>query len=108
MNESNVGGKFDELAGKAKQGVGEAFGNENLANEGAAQEVKGNAKETWGNVKDTASELGHSAGTTTNTGSVDTETRTANTGSGIRHDVTNAAEHAKDSINRGLDNLKSK
>ena len=108
MNESNVGGKFDEITGKIKQGIGEAIGNEKLANEGAGQEVKGHAKETWGNVKDAASDFGNSAGTTTTTGSVGTETHTTTTGSGIRQDVTNAAEHAKDSISRGLNHLEGK
>ena len=108
MNESNVGGKFDEITGKVKQGVGEAFGNEKLANEGAAQEVKGNAKQTWGNVKDTASDLGNSARTDSGANPAGTEVHTSNTGSSIRQDVTNAAEHAKESIDRGLDHLKGK
>ncbi len=108
MNESNVGGKFDQIAGKIKQGVGEAFGNEKLADEGAGQEVKGHAKETWGNVKDTANDLGHSAGSTTNTGTVGTETHTGTTGTGIRQDITDTAEHAKDSISRGLNHIEGK
>jgi len=36
---STVEGKFNEVAGKVKQGVGEAFNNDELANEGAAQRV---------------------------------------------------------------------
>ena len=36
------------------QGVGEALGNQKLANQGVADQVKGVAKETWGNVKDAA------------------------------------------------------
>ncbi len=108
MNESNVGGKFDEIAGKVKQGLGEAFGSEKLADEGAAQEVKGHAKETWGNVKDAASDLGNSAGSTTNTGTSGNETHSGTAGSGIRQDITNAAEHAKDSISHGLNSLEGK
>lgn len=37
-----------------KQGVGEAVGNQDLADRGVADQVKGAAKETWGNVKDAA------------------------------------------------------
>lgn len=56
MNDDQVSGKMDQVAGKIKQGVGEAVGNDNLANRGVADQVKGNAKETWGNVKDAADE----------------------------------------------------
>lgn len=99
MNESNVGGKFDQIAGKVKQGLGEAFGDEKLANEGAAEEVKGHAKEAWGNVKDAASDTHEAAKT-------DASTRTEQTGESFRDKVTSAAEHAKDLVNRGIDHLK--
>src|ERR1700740_851644 len=55
MNTEKVEGKFDQVAGKIKQGVGEAVGNQKLANAGAAEQIKGAAKETWGNAKDAAS-----------------------------------------------------
>jgi uncharacterized protein YjbJ (UPF0337 family) len=54
MNEEQVSGKVDQVKGKVKQGVGEAVGNDDLANRGVADQVKGAAKETWGNVKDAA------------------------------------------------------
>ncbi len=54
MNTEKVEGKFDQVAGKIKQSVGEAVGNQKLANSGVADQVKGVAKETWGNAKDTA------------------------------------------------------
>src|SRR5260370_17461417 len=47
-------GKFDQVAGKIKQAVGEAVGSQKLANAGAAEQIKGAAKETWGKAKDTA------------------------------------------------------
>ena len=34
--------------------MGETLGNQKLANQGVADQVKGAAKETWGNVKDAA------------------------------------------------------
>src|SRR6202021_3346243 len=54
MNTQKVEGKFDQVAGKIKQSVGEAVGNQKLANSGVADQVKGAAKETWGNAKDAA------------------------------------------------------
>jgi uncharacterized protein YjbJ (UPF0337 family) len=54
MNKDQVAGKAEQVAGRVKQGVGETFGNQKLANEGVADQVKGAAKETWGNAKDAA------------------------------------------------------
>jgi uncharacterized protein YjbJ (UPF0337 family) len=45
-------GYANEAAGKIKQGVGKAVGNDRLEAEGAAQEVKGNVR--VGKVKDAA------------------------------------------------------
>jgi uncharacterized protein YjbJ (UPF0337 family) len=56
MNSNQVSGKFDQVAGKVKQGIGEAIGNQHLANEGVADQVKGSAKEVWGNAKDAVHE----------------------------------------------------
>lgn len=54
MDKNRVTGKIDQAVGKAKQKIGDALGNDRLANEGVADQVKGSAKETWGNVKDAA------------------------------------------------------
>jgi uncharacterized protein YjbJ (UPF0337 family) len=54
MDQDRVTGKFDQAVGKAKEKLGNAMGNDKLANEGVADQVKGAAKETWGNVKDAA------------------------------------------------------
>lgn len=54
MDKDQVAGKFDQTIGKAKEKVGEAVGNQKLANQGVADQVKGAAKETWGNMKDAA------------------------------------------------------
>jgi uncharacterized protein YjbJ (UPF0337 family) len=53
-SDSTIKGKFNEVAGKVKQGVGELTHNDNLANEGAAQQVKGHAEQAWGSVKEAA------------------------------------------------------
>ncbi len=39
-------GKFDQTVGKAKEKLGDAVGNQKLANQGVADQVKGAAKET--------------------------------------------------------------
>jgi uncharacterized protein YjbJ (UPF0337 family) len=52
MNNDQVSGKFDQVKGKVKQGVGEAIGNHELANEGVVDQVKGTAREVYGNAKD--------------------------------------------------------
>jgi uncharacterized protein YjbJ (UPF0337 family) len=54
MDKDQVTGKFDQAIGKAKEKLGDAVGNQKLANQGVADQVKGAAKETWGNVKDAA------------------------------------------------------
>ncbi len=54
--ENTLSGKFNQIAGKVKQTVGEATNNDKLANEGAAQQVKGHAEEAWGSVKHAANE----------------------------------------------------
>ncbi len=53
-SDSTVKGKFDELAGKAKQAFGDATGDQSTANSGATQEVKGHGEQAWGSVKEAA------------------------------------------------------
>jgi uncharacterized protein YjbJ (UPF0337 family) len=55
-SDSTIKGKFDEVAGKVKQGVGEAFNDQSMANKGTAQEVKGHAEQAWGSVKEAAND----------------------------------------------------
>ena len=99
MNTTNTEGVFDQAKGKVKQALGETFNNQELANEGAADQVKGHVKEAWGNVKDTADHVRRDD-------AAEAHTHAETTGHDARNSVTNAAEHVKDSINRGLDNLK--
>ncbi|GGN62518.1 hypothetical protein GCM10010112_20760 [Actinoplanes lobatus] len=44
--------KAEEMAGKAKQGIGGATGNERLSAEGQAQEMAAKAKQAGEHVKD--------------------------------------------------------
>ena len=54
MNKDQIAGKIEHAAGHVKEAVGDAIGNQKLANQGVADQVKGAAKETWGNAKDAA------------------------------------------------------
>ncbi len=102
MNDSKAAGDFNEVKGKIKQGLGETFNDQSLANEGAAEQVRGHAQQTWGSVKDTAHNLTHS-NTATNS-KVEAEHDAHDT----RNSVTGAVEHAKESIQHGLDHLTHK
>jgi uncharacterized protein YjbJ (UPF0337 family) len=49
-----IKGTANEAIGKAKQGLGEATGNERLEGEGVLQEVKGKGQKAVGDAKDAA------------------------------------------------------
>jgi uncharacterized protein YjbJ (UPF0337 family) len=101
MNKSHVTGGIDQAVGKVKETVGNAVGNEKLANEGAAQQVKGAAKETWGNVKDSANE----ASATAWTRAQKNEAHAIDTNRDMRDKVTTAAQNVKANIAGKLDNF---
>jgi uncharacterized protein YjbJ (UPF0337 family) len=44
MNKDEISGKVDPVVGKVKQGVGEAIGNQKVANQGVIDQAKGAAK----------------------------------------------------------------
>ena len=91
-SDSTIKGKFDEIAGKAKQAFGDATGDQSTANKGAAQEVKGDAEQSWGTVKESA----HDATTRNDT----TADRTSHD---VRDSITSTAENAKNSIQHAFD-----
>jgi uncharacterized protein YjbJ (UPF0337 family) len=94
---STVEGKFNEVAGKVKQGVGEAFNNDELANEGAAQQVKGHAQQAWGSVKEAAKDL-HDRD----------QPREEQKAHNVRDTITSAAEKVKEHVQAGADSLRDK
>ena len=47
-----IKGTANEAIGKAKQGIGNATGNERLEGEGVIQEVKGKGQQTLGDAKE--------------------------------------------------------
>ena len=102
MNDSKVEGVFDQAKGKVKQAFGEATNDQSVANSGAADQVKGNAEESWGNVKDSAYNVTHG------TGATEAKVHTEDHADSFRDKVTNAAEHMKDSIKHGLEDLEHK
>jgi len=72
MDKDQVSGKFDQAIGKVKESIGSAVGNDKLANEGVADQVKGAAKETWGNAKDAAHTVHNDHVAETEAGAADT------------------------------------
>ena len=107
MNTEKVEGKFDQVSGKIKQGVGEAVGNQKLANAGAAEQVKGAAKETWGKAKDTADVVREDERTRTSAKGEDLKYRAESSAHNAREKITNAAQNLKNKVSEKLDHIKS-
>lgn len=57
MNKDQIAGKVNQVAGRIREKTGEALGDQHLANQGVAQQVKGVAEETWGKAKAGAHEI---------------------------------------------------
>ena len=99
MNSTQVNGVMEQAAGKVKQVVGDVTHNQGLANEGAAQQVKGHVTEAWGNVKDAAHEIqGNQASKV--------QANIDHAMEEMRVKMLDAAEHAKASINNAIEHLK--
>jgi uncharacterized protein YjbJ (UPF0337 family) len=97
MDKDQVAGKFDQGVGKAKEKLGEAVGNQKLANQGVADQVKGAAKETWGNAKDAAR-------TTHDRHAADTE----DAANANREHVTDKVAEMKKKANDKIDDFKDR
>jgi uncharacterized protein YjbJ (UPF0337 family) len=106
MNTQKVEGKFDQVAGKIKQSVGEAVGNQKLANAGAAEQIKGVAKETWGNAKDTADVVRDDTRSQAAAKGQDRKYRAETAAHNAREKITETAHNIKDKVNEKLDNIK--
>ena len=93
VNNSTAKGKWNEIVGNMKQSVGEAIGNDKMAREGAADQVKGHAQEAWGSVKDGfATKSGHEADSEQHADSA-------------RESIVSGTEKLKNSIQNGVDHL---
>jgi uncharacterized protein YjbJ (UPF0337 family) len=106
MNTEKVEGKFDQVAGKIKQRVGEAIGNEKLANAGVAEQIKGTAKETWGHAKDAANAVNDDTRARTRVEGESLKARTEEKAHDVREKITSTAQNVKNKVNEKLDNVK--
>jgi len=55
--DDKIGNKAEEAAGKVKEGVGDATGNERLEAEGQADQSEANMKQAGEKVKDAADDV---------------------------------------------------
>lgn len=108
MNTEKVEGKFDQVAGKIKQGVGEAVGNQRLANAGVVEQIKGAAKETWGNAKDTANAVHDDSQKRAHVEGESFKARAEEKAHEAREKVTSTAQNLKEKMNEKLDDIKSR
>jgi uncharacterized protein YjbJ (UPF0337 family) len=97
MNSDRIKGKANQMVGKMKQGAGEMTGNEQLANKGVADQVKGAAQETWGNVKDTVHEVARTQ-----------EANRQHKSAEMRDNVATRVEDARNRANDKLDEIKDR
>ena len=107
MSTETLTGKFDQLKGQVKQSIGEATGNDSLANSGAADQVKGHVKEAWGNTKDAAHAISSDARAHAAVEHEDAHVRGENTAHNVRESIVNAAQSVKDAVVRHTDNVKA-
>lgn len=108
MNQQTAEGKFDQVTGKIKQSVGEAVGNQKLANSGAADQIKGAAKESWGHAKDAASALIDEHRHEAQAEGESLRTHSEAKANDIREKITTSAKNAKDTIVEKLEEIKHK
>ena len=94
---STIKGKFDQSAGTVKQAVGETVHNQSLANEGAAQQIKGHAEEVWGSIKEATHDTKERKQPTAEHDAHD-----------IRESITSTAQNVKEHIQAGVDNFKNR
>jgi uncharacterized protein YjbJ (UPF0337 family) len=98
MNRDTVEGKFDQLKGNAKQSIGEALGNDKLANSGTVDQVKGAAKEVWGNAKDTFHAVAGEAHACCSTQHNEAKQQAADTAHDVREKITSTAQNVKNAV----------
>lgn len=106
MNTDKVEGKFDQVAGKIKQRVGEAVGNQKLANAGAAEQIKGVAKETWGHAKDAANAVNADSQARAHVEGESFKVRAEEKAHEAREKITSTAQNIKNKVNEKLDTIK--
>jgi CsbD-like. len=108
MNKETAEGKFDQASGAVKQKVGETFGNQKLANAGAAEQIKGAAKETWGKAKDVAADRSTDAAAQASVEKESLTQRTEDAAHKLRENLVEGAQNAKNRINEKLEEIREK
>ena len=108
MNKETIEGKFDQASGAVKQKVGETFGNQKLANTGAAEQIKGAAKETWGKAKDVAADRRDDVAVRTDAQKETLTQRTENAAHNLREDLVEGTQNAKNRINEKLEDIRER
>lgn len=63
MDKDRIVGAAKEAAGKVKEGIGQAIGNEKLEAEGVVDQVEGKVQNTVGKAKDAAREAAEKVAT---------------------------------------------
>ena len=106
--EHTLKGKFNEVAGKVKQSIGEATNNDKLANEGTAQQVKGHAEQAWGSVKSAASDVAANARAHANESRAVHETEAEHKGHDVRESIASTAQNVKNKIQDSVDDYRAK
>ena len=106
--ESTLKGKFNEVAGKVKQSIGEATHNDKLANEGTAQQVKGNAEQAWGSVKSAANDTAADARARANESRAIHENEEEHKAHDVRESIASTAQNVKNKIQDSVDDYRAK
>lgn len=57
MNKDHIKGKWDDVKGRVKEGIGDATDDPNLRDEGTIDRAKGGMRDAWGDVKDGARDI---------------------------------------------------
>lgn len=94
-SESKIKGKLNEVAGRVKQGVGEMTHNDKMANEGAAQQVKGHAQQAWGSLEEAAKDTHDRHKPEAEAKAHDVREKIVSTAQNVRDHVENFAEKHK-------------
>ncbi len=106
--ESKLKGKFDEVAGKVKQSFGEATKNDRIANEGAAQQVKGHAEQAWGSVKSAANDTAADARARANESRTIHENEAEHKAHDVRESIASTAQNVKNKIQDSVEDFRAK
>jgi uncharacterized protein YjbJ (UPF0337 family) len=105
MNQDIAAGKFDQLKGHAKQSVGEAIGNDSLANSGAMDQVKGAAKEAWGNAKDAVHAVSDDVHAKAQAKHAEAAQHAEATQHDVREKITSTAQNVKTAVNNKAEDI---